>query len=110
MFKKENIPWNKDTTISQLQKLLINGFNPYIDIKDSNKVLLHLVEEVGELVKAARKQEDNIKDEVGDVFILLSFYCSSIGIDLSSAVLNKIKKNIKEGKFGDNRGKNDKIS
>ena len=89
-----------ELTLSQLQKLLIKGFNPYIDIKDSNKVLLHLVEEVGELVKAARKQTDNIKDEVGDVVILLSFYCSSAGIDLSDAVSSKIKKNIECGKFG----------
>ena len=95
----------KELTLSELQKLLISGFNPYIDIKDSNKVLLHFIEEVGELVKAARYPglKGKIADEVGDVVILLSFYCSSIGIDLSDAVSSKIKKNIECGKFGKER-------
>jgi len=91
-----------DLTLSILQKLLVSGFNPYIDISDSNKVLLHFIEEVGELVKAARYPglKGNIANEVVDVVILLSFYCSSIGMDLSEAVSDKIKKNIECGKFG----------
>lgn len=91
--------------IRHLQKILTTGDNPYINIGNLESVLLHYVEEVGELVKAVRKVKtyeelyEKCSQEIGDQLILLCFVSSALSIDLESATLNKIKKNIKEGKF-----------
>lgn len=75
--------------------------------KSSDKILL-LVEEVGELAKAIRKNESklgidktkeynysSVESEVADVFIVLLSICDILNIDLFKVFLEKEEKNIK---------------
>lgn len=88
-------------TLREIQNLLMNKeFNPYIDIEDTDKVLIHLVEEIGELARSHRKRIiSEVLKEIGDCQILLLFYAESVGLDLETATLQKIKDNIQKGKF-----------
>ena len=90
---------------SYIKKVMeIRGFNKE---KSSDKILL-LVEEVGELAKAIRKNENNlgidktkeynyssIESEIADVFIVLLSICDVLNIDLFKAFLDKEEENIK---------------
>ena len=90
---------------SYIKKVMeVRGFNKE---KSSDKILL-LVEEVGELAKAIRKNENNlgidktkeynyssIESEIADVFIVLLSICDILNIDLLKAFLNKEEENIK---------------
>ena len=82
----------------------IRGFNKE---KSSDKILL-LVEEVGELAKAIRKNESklgidktkeynysSVESEIADVFIVLLSICDVLNIDLFKAFIEKEEKNIK---------------
>jgi len=82
----------------------IRGFNKE---KPSDKFLL-LVEEVGELAKAIRKNESklgidktkeynysSVESEIADVFIVLLSICDILNIDLLKAFFNKEEENIK---------------
>jgi len=115
---------NLPNDVRGIQRLLTDkAFNPYIDIRNREAVLGHLVEEVGELARAfmqkyspspkdfypillsrfchgLSKNNGNIDDELGDVHILLSFCSESLGCDLQTAIKNKIMKNVHDGKFG----------
>lgn len=94
-------------SLREIQKLLVHkAFNPYIDIKNSDKVLIHLVEEIGEICKAHRLinlDKKKLKEELGDTVILLCFYAESVKIDLEHETLMKIKDNIEKGKFEPNK-------
>ncbi|WP_336182886.1 MazG nucleotide pyrophosphohydrolase domain-containing protein [Fusobacterium polymorphum] len=97
------------SSINEIQSYIkevmqIRGFNKE---KSSDKILL-LVEEVGELAKAIRKNENNlgidktkeynyssIESEIADVFIVLLSICDIINVDLLKAFLNKEEENIK---------------
>ena len=97
------------SSINEIQSYIkevmqIRGFNKE---KSSDKILL-LVEEVGELAKAIRKNENNlgidktkeynyssIESEIADVFIVLLSICDILNIDLVKAFLNKEEENIK---------------
>jgi NTP pyrophosphatase (non-canonical NTP hydrolase) len=87
--------------IRDLQRILVEGNNPYIFLSDSQAVLLHFAEETGELLGAYRKKYgiNTLRNELGDCMILLCFVAESLGIDLQSATLDKIDENIKKGKF-----------
>ena len=90
---------------SYIKKVMeVRGFNKE---KSSDKILL-LVEEVGELAKAIRKNEkklgidktkeynySSIESEIADVFIVLLSICDILNIDLLKAFLNKEEENIK---------------
>ncbi len=91
----------KEISIRTLQKLLTNkSFNPYIDIKNQDKVILHLAEEIGEFISVYRKGLIvEMKHELGDIQILLAFVCSSLGYDLEDCLMNKLKWNINTGRF-----------
>ena len=98
-----------ESSINEIQSYIkevmqIRGFNKE---KSSDKILL-LVEEVGELAKAIRKNENNlgidktkeynyssIESEIADVFIVLLSICDILNIDLLKAFLNKEEENIK---------------
>ena len=100
---------SKESSINEIQNYIkkimeIRGFNKE---KSSDKILL-LVEEVGELAKAIRKNENNlgidktkeynyssIESEIADVFIVLLSICDILNIDLLKAFLNKEEENIK---------------
>ena len=82
----------------------IRGFNKE---KSSDKILL-LVEEVGELAKAIRKNErklgidktkeynySSIESEIADIFIVLLSICDILNIDLFKVFLDKEEENIK---------------
>ena len=97
------------SSINEIQSYIkevmqIRGFNKE---KPSDKILL-LVEEVGELAKAIRKNENNlgidktkeynyssIESEIADVFIVLLSICDILNVDLLKAFLNKEEENIK---------------
>ena len=98
-----------ESSINEIQSYIkkvmeIRGFNKE---KSSDKILL-LVEEVGELAKAIRKNEKklgidktkeynytSIESEIADVFIVLLSICDILNIDLFKAFLEKEEKNIK---------------
>ena len=97
------------SSINEIQSYIkevmqIRGFNKE---KSSDKILL-LVEEVGELAKAIRKNESklgidktkeynysSVESEIADVFIVLLSICDILNIDLLKAFLNKEEENIK---------------
>ena len=90
---------------SYIKKVMeVRGFNKE---KSSDKILL-LVEEVGELAKAIRKNEkklgidktkeynySSIESEIADVFIVLLSICDMLNIDLLKVFLDKEEENIK---------------
>ena len=100
---------SKENSINEIQSYIkkimeIRGFNKE---KSSDKILL-LVEEVGELAKAIRKNESklgidktkeynysSVESEVADVFIVLLSICDILNIDLFKAFLEKEEENIK---------------
>ena len=100
---------SNESSINEIQSYIkkvmeVRGFNKE---KSSDKILL-LVEEVGELAKAIRKNENNlgidktkeynyssIESEIADVFIVLLSICDILNIDLLKAFLNKEEENIK---------------
>jgi len=101
--------FREDRTVRQYQMLLASGLNPDVDIENSAAVFSHLKREVRELGQANVWRVQNpfsvppinaIEDEVADVFIMLCFFCSSMGIDFESAIKNRIIRNIQKGKFG----------
>jgi NTP pyrophosphatase (non-canonical NTP hydrolase) len=75
------------------------GFN----LEDPAKKLVLLMEELGELAKAVRKeagmkftsttQQTNTSEELADVAIVLMGLSSMLGIDLFDAIVEKEKKN-----------------
>ena len=97
------------SSINEIQSYIkevmqIRGFNKE---KSSDKILL-LVEEVGELAKAIRKNESklgidktkeynysSIESEIADVFIVLLSICDILNINLFKAFLDKEEENIK---------------
>ena len=90
---------------SYIKKVMeVRGFNKE---KTSDKILL-LVEEVGELAKAIRKNErklgidktkeynySSIESEIADVFIVLLSICDILNMDLLKVFLEKEEENIK---------------
>ena len=90
---------------SYIKKVMeVRGFNKE---KSSDKILL-LVEEVGELAKAIRKNErklgidktkeynySSIESEIADVFIVPLSICDILNIDLFKVFLDKEEENIK---------------
>ncbi len=100
--------FREDITVRQFQMLLVNGFTPYVDIENSAGVFSRLHREVRELGQVSIYRAQNpfsvaplnaIENEVADVFIMLCFLCSSLGIDFESAIKNRILENIKKGKM-----------
>ena len=63
--------------------------------KDSTEVLLHLVEEVGEICEAIREKQskEDFEDEVADVLWQLNKLCWIHKVDLEEIFLRKLKKN-----------------
>ena len=100
---------SKESSINEIQNYIkkimeIRGFNKE---KFSDKILL-LVEEVGELAKAIRKNEkklgidktkeynySSVESEIADVFIVLLSICDILNIDLLKVFLDKEEENIK---------------
>ena len=100
---------SKESSINEIQNYIkkimeIRGFNKE---KSSDKILL-LVEEVGELAKAIRKNEkklgidktkeynySSIESEIADVFIVLLSICDILNMDLLKVFLEKEEENIK---------------
>ena len=99
----------EDRTVRQYQMLLVNELNKYVDIENKAAAFSRLQQEVRELRQAGIYRMQNpldvaplnaIEDEIADIFIVLCFLCSSLGIDLESAIKNRVIENIQKGKFG----------
>lgn len=100
---------NESYTLYEIQKYIKNviklrGFEG----QEIEKIMLLLLEEVGELAKAIRKNAtdmkidnskinnyDTIESEVADVFIVLTSICNKLDIDLYKALKDKEENNIK---------------
>lgn len=100
---------SKDDNIETIQKYI----NDVITIRGFSKqpieqTLLLLMEEVGELAKAVRKEKtnmgydkkkiynyDTVESEIADVFIVLTSICNKLGINLYEAIISKEKENVK---------------
>lgn len=94
----------KDDSLVALQKYIWQmnierGFNT----EDASKKLVMLMEEVGELAKAVRKlvgmkftdttKQQELREELADVQIVLLGLASMLGEDIFNAVIDKEKKN-----------------
>lgn len=96
--------------VQEIQKYFIKmaEIRGFATQSPSEKLLL-LIEEVGELAKAIRKEDktfpidkekckknegDSIEGELADVFIVLCTLCNCLNVDLASCILNKEKINI----------------
>lgn len=100
---------NENNTVQEVQSYIkevieLRGFGN----QEIEKTMLLLLEEVGELAKAIRKNAtnmsidkdkishyDTIESEVADVFIVLNSVCNKLDIDLYQALKEKEKENIK---------------
>lgn len=97
---------NKNNTLNEIQEYIekvieIRGFG---DQPIEQRMLL-LIEEVGELAKAIRKEKttmsidssssvESIESEVADVFIVLASVCNGLDINLFESLKGKESKNI----------------
>ncbi len=99
----------RENSLSEIQEYIkevidIRGFSN----QPVEQQLLLLMEEVGELAKAIRKDAtdmcidktklanyDTVENEIADVFIVLTSICNSRNIDLFNAIVNKESINIK---------------
>lgn len=82
--------------VKELVKALDDKFNCK---HDNNNAFIHLVEEVGELgsqinnpnIRNKQLDLDNLKEELGDILILVMQLASNNNIDVEDTILNKIK-------------------
>ncbi|MGN1297579.1 MAG: MazG nucleotide pyrophosphohydrolase domain-containing protein [Clostridia bacterium] len=99
---------NDKNSLREVQKYVnevneIRGFNN----QEITKTMLLLIEEVGELAKAIRKQAtdiatdinkeynyDTVESEVSDVFYVLSCVCNKLNIDIFNCLKDKERENI----------------
>ena len=110
--KKDFIPL--EYTVRDFQRLLVEKVtSPYVDIKSPISIFARLQKEMRELRQTYDHFLQNrdyvygdpvrainaVEDEIADVFILLCFFCGSLGIDFHSAVENKILRNFSDGRF-----------
>jgi len=89
--------------IKELQKNcveIVNKIDKKLKIKHNDEItVMHLTEELGELVKQImnpklnrdKLNKDNLKEEIADVILLISKLSDNYGIDIEDAVQNKIK-------------------
>ncbi len=62
--------------------------------KDETEIILHLVEEVGEVCEAIREDDrEELKDEIADVLWQLNKLCWINKLDLEEVFLHKLNKN-----------------
>lgn len=99
---------SNDANLSDLQKYFSQIFKIRgVFCDDIEKVMILLMEEVGELAKSIRKENNilkidydkvgnysDVKSEIADVFIILIAICNIYEISLSDALLKKEKSNI----------------
>ncbi|MBU1201510.1 MAG: hypothetical protein KKA51_03330 [Nanoarchaeota archaeon] len=77
----------------QIEQMTRKGNLP----KDEKEVVLHLVEEVGEVCEAIRERQkkDDFEKEVADVLWQLNKLCWIRKVNLEDAFLRKLEKNEK---------------
>ncbi len=99
---------NENNTLQEIQQYIkevidIRGFSN----QEIEQTMLLLLEEVGELAKAIRKNAtnmnidnnkvyhyDTIESEIADVFVVLNSVCNKLNIDLFKTLKDKEKENI----------------
>lgn len=76
--------------ISEFQKLMQELYLHNDSRRGGKATMLWLVEEVGELAEAIRREEpENIKEELADCFAWIGALANLYGIDLEAAFLEK---------------------
>lgn len=111
MSKEQFELWNNlndKNTFREVQEYIkkVNGIRVFSNQRIEHTMLL-LMEEVGELAKAIRKEKttmlidnnrisnyDTIESEAADIFIVLCTLCNNMNIDLFSSIKDKEKNNI----------------
>ena len=99
-----NLP--KDDSLKKLQAYVWQmNIDRKFNTEDPSKKLVMLMEEVGELSKAIRKiagmkftettKMTDVREELGNVQIVLLGLASLLGVDMFGAVIEKEKKNRK---------------
>ena len=94
----------KDDSLVKLQKYIWQmNIERGFDNEDASKKLVMLIEEIGELAKAVRKhvgmkftdttRQQEIREELADVQIVLLGLATVLKEDMFSAVIEKEKKN-----------------
>ncbi len=100
---------NKNFNLDDIQKYIKEILNiRNLNRENELEEMLLLVEEVGELAKAIRKDkmnfpidkqknytEDSIEEEVADIFIVFIGLCNKLDISLKDCFINKEEKNFK---------------
>lgn len=83
----------KELQKKQIEQMKKKGCLP----KTSIDVVLHLVEEVGEVCEAIREKQnkEDFENEVADVLWQLNKLCWIEGIDLEKVFIRKLEKNEK---------------
>ena len=83
--------------ISTLQKRIwANKLRKGFNTQDIDKELIHLTEELGELMHAYRREgKAALAEEATDIVILLLGFFSFLGMDAEKEILKKITKNEK---------------
>lgn len=67
-------------------------------------------QECPDFTKLNKKQQKQIRDELADVFVYVMDFCNLFGIDLSSAVREKMNDNVKKYPAKEVRGKSHKYT
>jgi hypothetical protein len=101
-------------TVRDIQRLLVERvISPDIRIESTIAIFARLQKQMrrlrqtydyflqqrGYLYGDPVKAINAVEDEIADVFILLCFFCGSLGIDFDSAIKNRILDDFTDGKF-----------
>ena len=58
-----------------------------LDKSNSDKQLIKLQEEIGELAEGHNKNHiDQVKDSLGDMFVVMTIYCQQRGFDIEDCI------------------------
>lgn len=75
--------------IREFQNLIMRIYLERDQKRGADKTFLWLLEEVGELIRAYRRKEDNLGKEMADVLAWMVSVANLLGIDLEAEVLKK---------------------
>ena len=75
--------------IKEFQDLIMRIYLERDKKRGADKTFLWLLEEVGELIRAYRRKEDNLGTEMADVLAWMVSVANLLGIDLEAEVLKK---------------------
>ncbi len=78
--------------ISEFQKLIKELYFERDKKRGLDKTILWLIEEVGELVRAIRRNEKNVEEEIADCIAWIISVANLLNIDVEKAIIRKYPK------------------